>query len=254
MQKSTYIFILFFGLFLLYSPNVTAQKAKKFKIILDAGHGGKDPGKVAHGRKEKDIALDITKKVGSLLAFESDVEMIFTRSTDVFITLKERANIANRNDADLFVSIHCNAAAAFSAYGTETFVMGMSRTDTNLSVAKSENSVILLEDDYKEKYNGFDPNKPETLIGLKLLQEQYLNQSIDLAARVESNFKNNLQRRSRGVKQQPIWVLDASYMPSVLIETGFLTNKVEAAYLESEKGQNDISKAIASAIKGYKDE
>ncbi len=255
MQKYIYIGLLTFGLLLTNSQTTFAQKTNKFKIILDAGHGGTDSGKVAHGRKEKDIALEITKKVGALLAFDSNIQVVFTRSVDVFVTLKERANIANRNDADLFVSIHCNSAGNnFSPYGTETFVMGMSRTDTNLSVAKSENSVILLEDDYKEKYNGFDPNKPETLIGLKLLQEQYLNQSIDLAARVESNFANSLGRKSRGVKQQPLWVLDASYMPSVLIETGFLTNKDEGAYLESDKGQNEISTAIASAIKGYKDE
>ena len=236
------------------SNNIIAQN-NKFKVVLDAGHGGDEPGKVAHGLYEKNIALAITLKVGELLKKESKIEIIYTRKTDVFIGLKERANIANKNDADLFVSIHCNSAGKnFGPYGTETFVMGMSRTNLNFDVAKSENSVIFLEKDYKEKYNGFDPNKPESLIGLKILQEEYLSQSIELASRIESNFSNKLGRKSRGVKQQPLWVLDASYMPSVLIETGFLTNVEEGKYLNSEKGQNEISEAIANAILDYKNE
>lgn len=239
---------------ILFSGTVISQNSK-FKVVLDAGHGGKDTGKNAHGFLEKNIALAITKKVGDILNKENDINIIYTRKTDVFIELTERANIANRNDADLFVSIHCNSAGKnFAPYGTETFVMGMSRTNLNFDVAKSENSVIFLEKDYKEKYNGFDPNKPESLIGLKILQEEYLSQSIELASRVESNFVKKLGRKSRGVKQQPLWVLDASYMPSVLIETGFVTNKEEGAYLNSEKGQDEISSAIASAILEYKKE
>ena len=233
---------------------INAQNKTKFKIILDAGHGGKDYGAVYHGNIEKKIALATTLQVGELLDSDKEIEIIYSRKTDVFVELKDRANNANKADADLFVSIHCNGAKNFSAFGTETFVMGLSRSSTNIEVAKNENSVILLEKDYKEKYNGFDPNKPETLIGLKILQEEYLNQSIDLAAKVEENFKGVINRKSRGVKQAPLWVLDASYMPSVLIEIGFISNVEEGKFLNSEQGQAEIAKAIAEGIIAYKKE
>jgi N-acetylmuramoyl-L-alanine amidase len=233
---------------------INAQNKTKFKIILDAGHGGKDYGAVYHGNIEKKIALATTLRVGELLESDQEIEIIYSRKTDVFVELKDRANNANKADADLFVSIHCNGAKNFSAFGTETFIMGLNRSLTNLEVAKNENSVILLEKDYKEKYNGFDPNKPETLIGLKILQEEYLNQSIDLAAKVEENFKEVIKRKSRGVKQAPLWVLDASYMPSVLIEIGFISNVEEGKYLNSDEGQAEIAKAIAEGIVAYKKE
>lgn len=239
-------------LFLFSSFGLAAQTKSKFKVVLDAGHGGKDYGNVHHGFIEKKIALAVTLKVGEYLGKDVDFDFIFSRKTDVFVELKDRAINANKQDADLFVSIHCNAAKNYSAFGTETFVMGLSRSSTNLEVAKNENSVILLEDDYKENYKGFDPNKPESLLGLKILQEEYLNQSIELAGFVEENFKNDLSKKSRGVKQAPLWVLDASYMPGVLIEIGFLSNKVEGTYLNTEEGQNEISKAIAEAILSYK--
>ena len=238
-------------LFLSFS-NLMAQSKSKFKVVLDAGHGGKDYGNVHHGYIEKKIALAVTLKVGEYLSKDTDFDFFYSRKTDVFVELKDRAIQANKQDANLFVSIHCNAAKNYSAFGTETFVMGLSRSSTNLEVAKNENSVILLEDDYKENYKGFDPNRPESLIGLKILQEEYLNQSIDLAAFVEDNFKDNLGKKSRGVKQAPLWVLDASYMPGVLIEIGFLSNKVEGEYLNTEKGQNEVAKAIADAIFSYK--
>ncbi|BCY29076.1 N-acetylmuramoyl-L-alanine amidase family protein [Flavobacterium okayamense] len=253
MMKNIYRILIIILLFSI--SNELEAQTNKFKVVLDAGHGGKDSGKNAHGFLEKNIALEITKKVGDILNREKGVNVIYTRKTDVFVELTERANIANKNDADLFVSIHCNSAGKnFAPYGTETFVMGMSRTNLNFDVAKSENSVIFLESDYKEKYNGFDPNKPESLIGLKILQEEYLSQSIELASRIESNFSKKLGRKSRGVKQQPLWVLDASYMPSVLIETGFVTNVEEGKYLNSEKGQNEIADAIANAVLDYKKE
>ena len=236
----------------LQSMMVFSQSKSKFKVVLDAGHGGKDYGNVHHGFVEKKIALAVTLKVGEYLSKDSDFDFVYSRKTDVFVELKDRAINANKEDADLFVSIHCNAAKNYSAFGTETFVMGLSRSTTNLEVAKNENSVILLEDDYKENYKGFDPNRPESLIGLKILQEEYLNQSIELAAFVEDNFKNGLSKKSRGVKQAPLWVLDASYMPGVLIEIGFLSNKVEGTYLNTETGQNEIAKAIADAILSYK--
>lgn len=228
------------------------QSKSKFKVVLDAGHGGKDYGNVHNGFVEKKIALAVTLKVGDYLSKDADFDFVYSRKTDVFVELKDRAIRANKEDASLFVSIHCNAAKNYSAFGTETFVMGLSRSATNLDVAKNENSVILLEEDYKENYKGFDPNKPESLIGLKILQEEYLNQSIELAAFVEDNFKNNLSKKSRGVKQAPLWVLDASYMPGVLIEIGFLSNKEEGTYLNTEAGQDEIAKAIANAIFDYK--
>lgn len=245
--KVLVITVLFFSM-----STVVAQSKTKFKVVLDAGHGGKDYGNVHHGYIEKKIALAVTLKVGEYLSKDSDFDFFYSRKTDVFVELKDRAIQANKQDANLFVSIHCNAAKNYSAFGTETFVMGLSRSSTNLEVAKNENSVILLEEDYKENYKGFDPNRPESLIGLKILQEEYLNQSIELAAFVEDNFKDNLGKKSRGVKQAPLWVLDASYMPGVLIEIGFLSNKVEGEYLNTEKGQNEVAKAIADAIFSYK--
>lgn len=248
--RSIFSILIFTGLSL-YSNAVLSQNSK-FKVVLDAGHGGKDPGNSYHGYVEKNIALQTTLLVGEILDKYSDIEIIYTRKTDVFIELKDRPRIANEKDADLFVSIHCNAVKNFGPFGTETFVMGLSRSNTNLEVAKSENSVIFLEKDYKEKYNGFDPNKPESLIGLKILQEEYLSQSIELASKIENSFANNLSRNSRGVKQAPLWVLDASYMPSVLIELGFLSNKTEGGYLNSTKGKQEMANAIAKAILDYK--
>lgn len=251
-KKST--LCLCIGLLTVLFNATQAQSKSKFKVVLDAGHGGKDPGNSYHGYVEKNIALQTTLLVGDMLEKQSDIEIIYTRTKDVFIELKDRPRIANEKDADLFVSIHCNAVKNFGPMGTETFVMGLTRSNTNLEVAKSENSVILLESDYKEKYNGFDPNKPESLIGLKILQEEYLSQSIVLASKIENNFSGKLKRNSRGVKQAPLWVLDASYMPSVLIELGFLSNKSEGSYLNSDKGKNDMADAIANAILDYKKE
>jgi N-acetylmuramoyl-L-alanine amidase len=253
LNKSRFI-LLFFGLFFMSSTSFYAQFKSKFKVVLDAGHGGKDPGAIYYGVKEKDIALDVTLRVGKILESNPEVKVIYTRKTDVFIELIDRPKIANKEDADLFISIHCNGAKNIQAYGTETFVMGLSRSAANLEVAKKENSVILLESNYQEKYNGFDPNKPESLIGMKLLQEEYLNQSIDLASKIETNFVSSNKRYSRGVKQAPLWVLDASYMPGVLIELGFLSNKAENNYLSSENGKNEMAQAIAKAIVNYKRE
>lgn len=254
MRNKTKILVLFFLVFLMNSVAFYAQSKAKFKVVLDAGHGGKDPGAIYYGVKEKDIVLDVTMRVGKILESYPEIKVIFTRKTDVFIELADRPKIANKEDADLFISIHCNGAKNIQAHGTETFVMGLSRSAANLEVAKKENSVILLESNYQEKYNGFDPNKPESLIGMKLLQEEYLNQSIDLASKIENSFVSSNKRYSRGVKQAPLWVLDASYMPGVLIELGFLSNKAENNYLNSESGKNEMAQAIATAIISYKKE
>ena len=230
-----------------------SQPNTKFTVILDAGHGGKDPGNSYHGFVEKEIALKTALKLEKFLVNEN-IKVIHTRKTDVFIELVDRPKKANSSHANLFVSIHCNSVKNPVPYGTETFVMGLSRSKGNLEIAKQENSVILLEKNYKQTYKGFDPKNPETLIGLKMMQEDYLDRSIVLASKIENNFKNDLKRKSRGIKQTPLWVLDAAYMPSVLIELGFLSNKTEGKYLNSSSGQEAMAQAIAHAIIDYKKE
>ncbi|SHG61537.1 N-acetylmuramoyl-L-alanine amidase [Flavobacterium fluvii] len=234
---------------------VSYGQSNLFKVALDAGHGAHDFGAVYSGRVEKNINLAIVLKVGKLLEQNPKIDVIYTRKTDVFIDLIERANIANRADAHIFVSIHCNANKNTAADGTETYVMGMSKAASNLEAAKKENSVIKLEKDYKQKYEGFDPNSPETMIGMTLMAEEYLDNSITLASKVEDGFAALGKRiRGEGVKQAPFMVLHKAYMPRVLIETGFISNPVEGSTLDSEEGQNDIARAIADAIISYKNE
>ena len=226
-----------------------------FKVTLDAGHGDHDYGAVYDGRIEKNIALAVVLKVGKLLEATPQINVNFTRKTDVFIDLIERANIANRFNANIFVSIHCNANRNTAADGTETYVMGLSKIASNLEAAKKENSVITLEKDYQRKYEGFDPNSPETMIGLTLMQEEYLDNSIRLASKVEDAFADLGKKiRGGGVKQAPFMVLHKAYMPRVLIEMGFISNPAEGNRLNSEEGQNEIARAIAGAIIGYKKE
>lgn len=252
MKFNYFSFFLLTILVLFNKTIVFGQDNQNFTVILDAGHGGKDPGNSYHGFTEKDIALKTTLKVGVFLEKAPNFKVIYTRTTDVFIELANRPKIANKANANLFVSIHCNSVKNFQPFGTETFVMGLSRSDLNLEVAKRENSVILMEDNFRDTYQGFDPNKPESLIGLTILQEENLNNSIILANEIQNNFTNNLKRNSRGIKQQPLWVLDAAYMPSVLIELGFLSNKEEGEYLDSDEGQEQMALQIANAIVEYK--
>ncbi|MFV8269602.1 N-acetylmuramoyl-L-alanine amidase family protein [Flavobacterium sp. GT2N3] len=246
--------IVIVALFLFFWSIAFSQSNQKFIVILDAGHGGKDPGNSYHGFVEKEIALKTTLILEKYLKKDPNIQIVHTRKSDVFIELKDRPKKANSIDANLFVSIHCNSVSSPIPFGTETFVMGLARSKGNLEIAKQENSVILLEKDYKQTYKGFDPKNPETLIGLKILQEDYLDRSINLASKIERNFKNKLHRKSRGIKQTPLWVLDAAYMPSVLIELGFLSNSDEGRYLNSVEGQNNMAEAIASAIIAYKKE
>ena len=242
-----FIVSLLFLLVFCFSSVVYSQE-NTFIVVLDAGHGGKDPGKVGYKKyKEKDIALDIVLRIGKLLKKENNVKVIYTRKNDVFIDLWERGRIANRADADLFVSIHCNAHNS-QASGSETWILGLHANKRNFEVAKAENEVILLEDNYQERYKGFNPNSPESMIGLTLEQEENLDESIALASSVQDNFHGNLKRTNRGVKQAGFVVLHQTYMPSVLIETGFLTNKKEGAYLNSAKGKSEMASAIAAAI------
>ena len=229
------------------------SQSNDFKVTLDAGHGAHDFGAVYSGRVEKNIALAIVLKVGKILESYPNMDVIYTRKTDVFIDLVERANIANRADSHIFVSIHCNANKNIAADGTETYVMGMNKIASNLEAAKKENAVITLEKDYKQKYEGFDPNSPETMIGMTLMQEEYLENSISLASKIEDKFALlGKKLRHGGVKQAPFMVLHKAYMPRVLIETGFISNPTEGELLNSEDGQNDIARAIAEAIISYK--
>ncbi|GAA0723247.1 N-acetylmuramoyl-L-alanine amidase [Aquimarina litoralis] len=231
---------------------ISDSNTEKFIVALDAGHGGDDPGNRGNGYKEKDIALKVVLAVGAALEKDDRFKVVYTRKTDKFIELHERGRIANKAKADLFVSIHCNSHRS-QAYGTETFVLGLHANDENFNVAKKENSVILMEDNYEANYDGFDPNSPESIIGLTLMQEEYLDQSLILASYIEKRFTNTLKRKSRGVKQAGFVVLHQTYMPSVLVELGFLTNNKEGKYLNSKKGQDDMAKSIIKSIVDYKD-
>src|SRR5690606_34547357 len=245
------LFVLVFTGFLFTSSSpATKDPIKKFKVVLDAGHGGKDPGNRGGGFYEKDIALNIVLKIGKELERNPNFEVVYTRDKDVFIPLDQRAKIANNAKADLFISVHCNAHNS-QAYGTETFVLGLHRNQSNFEVAKRENSVIFLEEDYDITYGGFDPNSPESYIGMMIMQEEYLDQSILLADFIQKKFTNDLKRNNRGVKQAGFLVLHQTYMPSVLIETGFLTNTSEGSYLNSASGQTKMAEAIVAAIKDY---
>ena len=227
---------------------------QKFKVVLDAGHGGKDYGAVYHGNIEKNIALQTAIRVGAILEKDPQIEVVYTRKSDVFIELQQRANIANKSKGSIFVSMHCNANKNQSASGNETYVMGITRNASNLEVAKSENEVVTLETDYKIKYDGFDPNSPESVIGISILQEEYLDQSIELAGRVQDFFMKKTDNKNRGVKQAGFLVLRQITMPRVLIEMGFVSNKEEGAFLNSEAGQAKLAEAIAGAILDYKNE
>lgn len=247
---------IYFFVAVFFSFSMTWAQSAKFKVALDAGHGDHDFGAVYNGHIEKNINLAIALKVGKLLEKHSSIDVIYTRKTDVFVDLIERANIANRADASIFVSIHCNANKNTAADGTETYVMGMSKIASNLEAAKRENSVISLEKDYKQKYEGYDPKRPESMLGITLMQEEFLANSIALAAKIQDNFVKMLGKKSRGggVKQAPYMVLHKAYMPRVLIETGFVSNPTEGARLDSEEGQNEIADAIYKAILSYKKE
>ena len=244
-------FALFFSLFFVLVSPCFSQQKDSFVVVLDAGHGGKDPGRPAKNYSEKEIALKIVLELGKKLETLEDVKVVYTRKTDVFLELKERGRIANDADADLFVSVHCNAFHT-QVDGTETYVLGLHANQQNFEVAKQENSVIFLEDNYLETYEGFDPNSPEAVIGLTLMQEEFLDQSLMLASNIQTNFKEDLKRKDRGVKQAGFVVLHQTYMPSVLIETGFITNQQEGAYLNSKAGQQKVAEAIFDAIKAYK--
>ena len=228
------------------------------KIVIDPGHGGKDPGNLGTGRykeTEKHIALDISLLFGNYVKEAyPDIEIIYTRKTnDKFLELHERTQLANDNNADLFISIHCDAWTSPNAYGAGVYVMGMSKLKANMDIAMKENAVIYLEDDYKQNYEGFDPNSPESYIVFSLTQNTYLGQSLQIAEEVQQQFATRANRKSRGVKQAPFYVISRANMPSILIETGFLTNPKEEDYLNSKQGKVYLASAIFRAFRSYKE-
>ena len=240
--------------FLLIFLNVTAQNGKTRIncIVIDAGHGGKDPGAKGSKYYEKDIVLAIALKLGNYIKENMpDVKVIYTRDEDVFVPLHERAEIANKNQADVFISIHCNSNPKKTPFGTETDTMGLTKASDNLEVAKLENSVIFQEENSESKYQGFD-NSPESYIMLSLMQNKYRDQSLSLASFIQTEFRQKANRTDRGVKQAGFLVLWQTTMPSVLIETGFLSNSEEEKFLSSSKGQDYLASAIYRAFRDYK--
>jgi N-acetylmuramoyl-L-alanine amidase len=239
---------------LLVAQTPTGYEIKK--VVIDPGHGGKDPGAIGTGRyktTESDIVLAIGLKLEEYLnQYYDSLEVVMTRNTDDFIELKERAHMANDCGADLFISLHCNSNSSHAPYGTETYVMGLTREKANLEVARVENSVIYLEEDYEEKYSGFDPNSPESYIGASIMQSTFLENSILFAQFVQDEFRSRVKRADRGVKQSVLYVLDYTAMPSVLIELGFISNQAEEDFLNDEMGQVYLASALYRAFKRYK--
>ena len=242
------ILLLLLFIFACQSGLIYAQK--EYVVVLDAGHGGHDPGNTGSGYREKSIALKVVLKVGEKLKQHKEVKVLYTREKDVFVDLWKRGDIANHAKADLFVSIHCDSHTS-NAYGAGTFVLGLRGNKKNLEIAKRENAVILLEDNYRDKYKGFDPNSAESVIGLSLLQEENLDKSLAIASLIQNNFTFKLKRNNRKVKQDNFQVLRETIMPSVLVELGFLTNKKEGRFLNSTNGQLKMANEVADAIYKY---
>lgn len=246
-----HIVLLFTLLFPSFGYQVAAQQ---FTIVIDPGHGGRDSGARGNSINEKDINLAVALKLGKMISDNhSDVKVVYTRSTDKFVELDERAEIANRNKADLFMSIHANAVKTGTVRGTETYTLGLARTDENLEVAKRENAAILLEDDYLQKYEGFDPNSTESYIIFEFMQNKYMEQSVSLASEIQKCFVS-AKRSDRGVRQAGFLVLRKTSMPSVLVELGYITNADEARYMKSASGQHELTTALYSAFVKHKRE
>jgi len=237
---------------LLVSSALVAQDAR-FTVVLDAGHGGHDPGAIGSISREKQINLAVVLELGALIEQNfKDVKVVYTRKTDKYLTLQERADVVNDNHADLFVCIHTNASNSSSAYGAETFTLGLAKTKANLDVAMRENSVILLEEDYRTKYKGFDPASIDSYIMFEFMQDKYIDRSVELASTIQKQFVNYCSRSDRGVRQAGFWVLHRSACPSVLVELGFISNRAEERYLNSESGQQEMATAIYKSFINYK--
>ncbi len=226
-----------------------ATTAKPFVVVIDAGHGGTDPGAVGHVAQEKDLNLKVALQAGQLIETNyPSVRVLYTRQTDFFIPLQKRADFVNKNNANLFICVHTNSSPAASAKGMETYVLGTDKLERNLDVAMRENAVIKLETDYKTTYHGFDPNSVDSYIMFELMQNQYLDHSLDFASLLQQQFANTLKRGDRGVRQAAFWVLLKSACPSVLIEIGFISNPDEEKYMTSANGQKAIAQAIYTAF------
>lgn len=242
-------------LILLFIANVTYAIDSRFVVVIDAGHGGKDTGATRGGYKEKDINLGVVLALGQLIERNhKDVKVVYTRKSDVFVDLDKRADIANKAKANLFISVHTNSTAAKSTTvsGADTYILGLARSEENLQVAKRENSVILLEDNYKTKYEGFDPNSPESYIIFEFMTNTFMEQSLQFASFVQSDFRNVAKRVDRGVRQAGFLVLRKTSAPSVLIELGFINNQSEAQFLSTKSGRQSMATAIYSGFRKYK--
>lgn len=252
-EKRTYQRYLILCLLYFFMNFAYAQKVNT--VVLDAGHGGHDTGALGKNSREKDITLAIVLKLRDYIHENmKDVKVILTRDDDTFVELYRRARIANENKADLFISVHCNSTKSASAYGVETFVMGLHKSEANLAVAKAENAAILLEDDYVEKYDGFDPNSPEGNIFFSMMQNAFLDRSLEFAGKVQHQLVDNLHMLNRGVKQAGFLVLFKTAMPGVLIETGFISNAKDEKFLLSEKGKDQMAQAIFKALRDYRNQ
>jgi len=255
--RINHIVAIAFSLVSLFTCNLSVS-AKEFTVVIDAGHGGHDAGAIGSFSEEKNINLSIALKLGSLIknTFNDGVRVIFTRSTDVFIPLDRRAEIANNANADLFISVHTNSIpkGTLSPSGVETYSLGLARSEANLAVAKRENSAILLEKDYKTRYAGFDPNSPELSIIFEFMQDKNMKQSVHMASLVQQEIRSFAHRSDKGVKQAGFLVLRATAMPSVLVEVGFISNLDEENYLNSDSGSNAIAESVFRAFCEYKHE
>ena len=241
---------LIIGIALLFSLALTA--AKNYTVVLDAGHGGKDPGAVGKFSQEKDLNLALALEVGKMLKKQyPDVNVVYTRSTDVFIPLQTRADIANKNDADLFISIHTNASENKASKGVETFILGNEKAEKNLDVAMRENAVMKLESDYKTTYQGFDPNSIDSYIMFELMQNNFMDQSLQFATQVQKHFVGHLNRSDRGVQQASFWVLLKTACPSILFEMGFISNAEEEKYLNADLTMHKMATALVKAFGVY---
>ena len=243
-------YIVLTGLFI--SAPLTAQEAK-FTVVIDAGHGGHDPGAMGSFSREKDINLAIVLDLGALIEQNfKDVKVIYTRKTDKYLTLQERADVVNDHHADLFICIHTNSSPSPAAFGTETFTLGLAKSKANLDVAMRENSVILLEEDYRSKYKGFDPKSVDSYIMFEFMQDKYIDKSVEFSSAIQKQFVSYCGRSDHGVRQAGFWVLHRSACPSVLVEVGFISNLAEERFLISDQGQRQMATAVYNAFVDYK--
>lgn len=251
MRKNT---ILFNCLFACLSSFGT-MFAANFTVTIDAGHGGKDPGAIGSFAKEKNINLGVALKVGRLIDSRyPDVRVVYTRKTDVFIPLEERAEIANNAHSNLFICIHTNSSPSSAASGAETYTLGLAKTQANMNVARRENAVILLEDNYKQRYQGFNPNSTDSYIMFEYMQDKYIDRSVQFASDVQTQFSQRASRTNRGVRQAGFWVLHRTSMPAVLIEVGYVSNRQEEEFISSDEGQQRLAEAIVTAFGKFKHE